>query len=1012
MTASVLGQPCWRRNAVAETISSIARVDVSQTHYFLASHAPIDHVRDDATEEGLTEEELFRRFFKGGPREVLALVHGNPGTGKSHLIHWLKLRCESALKKGEVKKLVPVLIQRRTGSLKDALEQMIHQLGDEFSVYLTPVQDALGKISDITARDKLAGQIGLELGPQRSDRGRKPLPKHLRNLRETCTSTGFRKWLCRQGSVIDLIIRRLTESSEVIERSSLPQFTEQDFLITDARYKPENTPDVRHLIEDFEEEDGWREEAAAFFNEALRDAIKEMTGLSGTTLRDIFDRIRADLKTKGKNLALFIEDISVMSALDQEVFNAVEPVPRGDLCRMIAVLGITDEGWSGLWENQRGRVTYSVGIGKSATGEWRNDASAVQEFTARYLNTTRLPEDSIKAIADHRRKGGDVHISACDQCPVHERCHEVFGFIDIAGVQIGTFPFSPEAPVRLLAHLREHAAVQKTPRGLLTQILQPVLENGYDDLEAKRFPSVKVAVSMPELPYWSGFEQNYCGGWQPKDKARLKFLAQAWIRADTAVDAALQLKPMLGPLGFRDFTRQVEEEEKTDKKRHQIELHDVPKADNKKLKALLGNLSEWMSENKYKADAEPRQLLADLIRKSIPWDDKRFPPLDVWKTLLGSGDTSTKYRFIRLEDQTSSPIGSKFFIDFPRNDETRSLLEALIQFEHAGRKTWEFPHGELHKRVVARWLRKHRDSIIAQLQPQADLDITIPIRSAVQFLATVTIVRLRKRLVLENPVELVRDLLGEIWQEQPSAICQEWKELIEDMRLKQPAVKQFVISELNVAQGRTGGRNFINGLPIIQHAAKYAESPGIQVPPDDYYSDYWSSRYQTFERMSRYANMLSVIEKERSAIGDVLDTIRVVLHAAEYDTQQLTEALSNYCTDLANLLKTLKGFLAPDAGFDDLIRRRVFVERRGVWATAVKDAQIVADGNDPLQVLLFDSKTLLEAKESLILSSQYLSRVEHEVDKQLAFIAQTGDTDTLQESMIQALDAIAALENE
>src|ERR1051326_3997523 len=474
MPTSTLGNPCWSKDSVPQAITSIAKVDVSQTHYFLASHAPIEHARDGRTEEGFAEEQIFQMFLKGPPREVLALVHGSAGSGKSHLIHWLKLRCEFALKKGEVKKLVPVLIERRTGSLKDALEQMINQLGSEFAVYLTPVQDALSKISDTTARDKLAAELGLELGPRRSDRGRKFLPRDLKNLRETCTSTGFRRWLCREGGVIDQTIKRLTQSSEVIDRESLPKFEQQDFLITDARYKPDNTLGVLELIDAFDDEVEMRLQAAAYFNEALSDALKELTGLSGTTLRDIFDRSRADLKTKGKNLALFIEDVSVMVALNEEVFNAVEPVSRGDLCRMIAVLGVTDEGWRGLWDNQKGRVTYSIGMGRSATGEWRRDVEAVEQFTARYLNTTRLPEDSVKAIAEHRRKGEDVHISACDQCPVSERCHEVFGAVEIGGVKIGMFPFSRQAPVSLLNNLKEHLAVQKNPRGFLMQIREPV----------------------------------------------------------------------------------------------------------------------------------------------------------------------------------------------------------------------------------------------------------------------------------------------------------------------------------------------------------------------------------------------------------------------------------------------------------------------------------------------------------------------------------------------------------
>ena len=779
----------------------------------------------------------------------------------------------------------------------------------------------------------------------------------------------------------------------------------EDFLITDARYKPENTPEVLHLIDIFDEEIEQREQASSYFNEALRDAIKEMTGLKGSTLRDIFDRIRADLKAKGKNLALLIEDVSVMAALDEEVFNAVEPVPRGDLCRMIAVLGITDEGWHGSWGNQRGRVTYSVGIGRSATGEWRTDSDAIEQFTARYLNTTRLTEESVKAIADHRRKGGDVHISACDQCPVRETCHETFGVVEIGGVQIGTFPFSKQGPSRLLNHLNEHQAVQKNPRGLLTQILQPMLEKGHRDLEAKTFPSLKLAVSMPELSYWSGFVQKYCGGWRKADIERLKFLAQAWVRAESTDEAAEQLKPFLQPLGFSAYSRSVTPPVKP---AGEVRPQTSPAADvvNVRLNEALRNLTEWASGGELAVDVEPRQLLAELVRKSIPWNEKRVPPLDVWRSLVGD---ATNYRFVRIDGMRSKPVGSKFFIDFYRNKEVRDLLEALIQFKHAGNRSWNFPHGEFHKRVVAQWLRKHRDSIITQLQPKSGLDPNTPINSAVQFLATVTVVRLRRRLNIDNPVELTRELLGDIWQSPPSAVSQEWKQLLEDMRIKHPAVKQFVISELNVAQGRTGGRNFINALPILQYAAKYAERLEIRLPGDDYYDDHWSSRYEIFGRMSRYDNVLSVIEEERSAIGEVLGAIRMILQAAEYNTQELTEALTDYCTDLTNLLKTMRGFLAPDPASEELIRKKVFAERKGVWATAVKEAQVITRGEDPLQILLFDSKNLLEARDSMITASQYLARVEQEVNKQLAFIEQTGDPDTLQESLIQSLNNIADL---
>jgi hypothetical protein len=360
----------------------------------------------------------------------------------------------------------------------------------------------------------------------------------------------------------------------------------------------------------------------------------------------------------------------------------------------------------------------------------------------------------------------------------------------------------------------------------------------------------------------------------------------------------------------------------------------------------------------------------------------------------------------------SRPVGTKFFIDLPRNKETRDVLEALIQFKHAGDKSWNFPHGEFHKRTLARWLRNHRDGIISQLQPSNGLDTRTPITSAVQFLATTATLRLRKRLSYDDPVELINELLSDIWEEQPTAMSQDWKQLTEDMRIRHPLVKQFVVSELNVAQGRTGGRNFINTLPLIQEAGRYDGSIGIQLPGEDYHAEYWSSRFEIFERMTRYSNLLITLEKERAAIAETVDAIRMVLHAAQYGTRELPDALTSYCTDLVDLLNASKithVYVPQDAAFEDLVKRKVFGERKGVWATALKNAQVVADGEDPMQVLLFDSKTLLEARESLAIATQHLARIERVVDEQLAFIEQEGDPDALKESMLQALKAIVDL---
>jgi hypothetical protein len=154
---------CWTPEAVSKSLFSAANVTRAQTDYFLASHTPIQSIRDDRTGFAYTEEALFKSLFDPAQNEVMAIVHGEPGSGKSHLIRWLKLRAERAEIDGELTEFRSVMVQRESGSLKAALDQMIVQLGEEFAGYLHPVRSALSAISETTARATLAMNLALEL---------------------------------------------------------------------------------------------------------------------------------------------------------------------------------------------------------------------------------------------------------------------------------------------------------------------------------------------------------------------------------------------------------------------------------------------------------------------------------------------------------------------------------------------------------------------------------------------------------------------------------------------------------------------------------------------------------------------------------------------------------------------------------------------------------------------------------------------------------------------------------
>src|SRR5665213_1626452 len=126
------GQPCWSAEQVSKVITQTVEAKAQTAPHFLASHSPFRKISDFRTPgQVLTEDDVFQDIFSKSRGEVQAFVKGEPGTGKSHLIRWLKLRSDyaAAHRDSGLDKFKLVLVERGTGSLKDALQQIVVQLG-------------------------------------------------------------------------------------------------------------------------------------------------------------------------------------------------------------------------------------------------------------------------------------------------------------------------------------------------------------------------------------------------------------------------------------------------------------------------------------------------------------------------------------------------------------------------------------------------------------------------------------------------------------------------------------------------------------------------------------------------------------------------------------------------------------------------------------------------------------------------------------------------------------------
>jgi hypothetical protein len=1010
-----LGLPCWTRDNVPKVISLTAQTSASSAAHFLAAHSPFRRIADaKSSGRTLTEEEVFNDVFSKARRQVQAFVKGEPGTGKSHLIRWLKLRSDYAAEHREqgMEQFRFVLVSRGNGSLKDALGQIVVQLGKEFAPHIADVHSAIDKLSQATARAMLLSQLALELDTRwTNEHGRPSLDRALRHFGQALRANGFGRWLKRDGGLIHQRIQLLTEPSTVDQREAPPLFTPEELYVPETYLTPaENPGQVIEFAEDLKEDTETLELAVQTLNTALNDAISGLTGLTGSDLLKIFNKIRRQLGPK-RALAVFIEDVSV-TGLDQDVVNAFEPRDDSDLCKMVAVLGITSNAWDRMPDNLRQRATNVFEVGGDTVNDWVANVEDVTKFAARYLNAVRLGDKEIHEVAQERFDG-DITRSHCEMCPARVECHEVFGKVDFPNsVTVGLFPFTTAAPHAMLQRLSE--ARYKSQRGLLDRILLPALDQSFDSLVQREFPHFQLfAVTPPSLLLWPGFVNRYCNGarWDDVAKSRLRFLAHFWVGGGSADELASALKPFLQPLGLPAFSAAAASPPKKDGKPVPPPSDKPLPVSNPQLERLIALLDAWRDGQQLKEDNKFRDLLGELLNRSIRWQDHRQIPISEKKRLLKGN------MFPHIDGQTMNPRSSYLF-SFNRDADTYSLLHSLLLFSYAPQKTWDFEHGELHKREVSRWLRKHRARAIESIQPDPPSLTQGVLRPTVEALALLAILRDRRNFP-EDRAGRISSLLAPAWDEsaKPVILSSDLQAVANDLQQKYLSLRDLIVQELGAGQGDAKPTDFLDPLPLLALLEAFEKKMDFHPPPSEAEQSYWGPRFTAVRTLARgaFATIPSRIQNEREAIAKAAQAGPDFVKKAgseEFDTHKAFENCLEELTEVIGLQRGTQHKKAilplPNESFDQLWQRKLLQtsDTRISWANALAKAGELAKEKDPATLLAFNPARLQEAIYALKVIEAHLDLL----DKHLSDEEEQGGADgDSRPKLLAALNGIEQL---
>ncbi|MDO5150404.1 MAG: ATP-binding protein, partial [Oscillospiraceae bacterium] len=481
-------------------ISQVLRVDsIDCTDSdFLATHVPFRKIvvatksGDQFEESYKSEEDIYRDIFNNDltrNEHQFVIVEGSSGAGKSHFIRWLY----AMLSAKEEKDDVVLLIRRSDNTLKGTIRQLL-EIKEVKEISNKEAYERLVKANQAITESKFKSTIYHQFIVEIENDTSEVLGNIKRKkLIALLNNSAFQERLMAAGGPIDRIYSKITSSSGV-DLDLIAQFSKADLTLDidfinqldDADRKAQDF--ANSLMEG--DDDEFIEKITAYMNSFVETVIQTSAGIEPGDFQQIFKEIRQEIKRKGKNLILLVEDITSFTGVNQALLNALVTGHTGsnavdNLCKLISVVGTTTQYYNQFRDNYRDRITKQITINDGIIGENKSD---LVQFVSKYLNAISLDSETLDTWVKNGAYSEDM--------PVHEdKEHDHWDKFKLAsGKQISLFPFTQNAVINLYEAMSDH----KTPRYILRDIVEPAVNEVLHDISS--FPKFCLGwhSSLPE----------------------------------------------------------------------------------------------------------------------------------------------------------------------------------------------------------------------------------------------------------------------------------------------------------------------------------------------------------------------------------------------------------------------------------------------------------------------------------------------------------------------------------
>lgn len=488
---------CWEPSAVRQVINPFA--EHIPDSLFRAVHSdwdlqvtpPIGQRYQDVTSAAwtqMTPPEFLEDFLRQDRPHALAAILGDTGSGKSHLVHWMRLHLRDDAER-------MVLVVRKSGtSLRAIVRDIIGKLPvDQQRGFLETFNAAGdGTMTPEGRRRELLHHLGQAIREDKPMSSADELEEALIDVLPNLFQDPYmqKEHFLRDNRVAAEIIDHIFEQSQANDRPDRRRLFTTDDLILGGQDYLNATKLAQHAIQLIEADPDNLPSAISVINRNLDKAVARTLSFSGDRVEELMARMRRHLRSEGRELVMLVEEFARLQGIDRALLQAI--TTQGDsgqgetgLCRMRTAIAVTPGFFESVEDTAYRRTTHIVDMNRSAGhthGKTPTPAS-LASFSARYLNAVRFGRKGIEQWSESAAPG-EMAPSRCVQCRFEVECHATFGEVD----GYGLYPFTERALWIGADRVDRSQTGRLNPRTVQNDLLVEVLDTFSSSITAGEYP--------------------------------------------------------------------------------------------------------------------------------------------------------------------------------------------------------------------------------------------------------------------------------------------------------------------------------------------------------------------------------------------------------------------------------------------------------------------------------------------------------------------------------------------